>query len=113
MATLPQIQSFLVNFKSFLGKELNLVDRKKNLDDLACMGLSICVVKETLYNLTPEDYCGGPLVDKEFPHHQLWEFGVDIDGIDFYIKLSDNFNGNSAKCISFHSARQKIKFPFK
>lgn len=43
----------------------------------------------------------------------IWEFGVEIDNEEVYIKLSDDLSHNIAKCISFHKTEFKISYPYK
>jgi len=55
----------------------------------------------------------GPEKDRDRKRGNIWEFGAEIDNEEVYIKLSDDFSRNIAKCISFHKAEFKISYPYK
>ena len=111
-ASNKDVSDFLKEFKNHLQNEkFVLVPRDTNLQTITYLGLSITNVKEILLGLTPEDYFKGPSKDTQRPEFMVWEFGKNIDGENVYIKLSNNFSCNRAKCISFHIAAQEIKYP--
>lgn len=68
---------------------------------------------ETIMELTVSDYVSGPSTDHAFKHHHVWVFGIDLDGNEIYIKLFDDFTGGTARCVSFHKAREKMVYPYR
>jgi len=104
---------FLREFKKYSQDKFTFIRRKKNLLTLSYLGITIEEAKNIIYNLTYENYSGGPIKDKDNPSSQVWVFGVIIEHREIYIKLSDDFNSGYAKCISFHIAREKLIYPFK
>lgn len=75
-------------------------------------GLTIKDVKNAIFGLTFKNYIEGPCKDRDRNGSRLWIFGVEITDIEFYVKLSDNFKGNVAKCISFHEPDFECKYPY-
>ena len=108
-----QIADFLKRFKSFAQTQWTLVERKKNMDSIAEMGIPIAQVKATLLGLKVTDYCSGPDEDRDRKGIHIWVFGAKINDDEIYIKLSDDFRGDQAKCLSFHKAEFPLKKPFK
>ncbi|MCM3800387.1 hypothetical protein M4A92_17695 [Caldibacillus thermoamylovorans] len=52
--------------------------------------------------LTPNDYCDGPVVDRDKPQDGkvIWIFKKNINGIITYIKVKIDYRG--CVCLSFH-----------
>ena len=113
MATIQEVTSFLKQFKHVLLQGFTFIPRKKNLDTVIYLGITIPYVKMIFSQLTYEDYISGPEKDRDRPSNMIWEFGIHAQGKDIYIKLSDDFSFNKAKCISFHIADYPIKYPYK
>lgn len=90
-----------------------LIPRRKNLDDIARFGISISDVKNAIFQLTYKNYVLGPEKDLGNKGYNVWVFGVDIGGNEFYIKLSDDFRGNEARCISFHKADSTCNYQYR
>jgi len=112
-ATPKEITAFLRDFKRLAQNEFKFIPRKKNLDSLAQLGIRIRQAKDIILQLTYEDYSKGPKEDRDRPRGNLWEFGTKIGDDDVYIKLSDDFSRNIAKCLSFHKAEFEINYPYK
>ena len=110
-----QIASFLKTFKSFAARPncWTLVPRKKNLDSIMEMGITIQQVKAILLGLRVTDYCSGPEEDRDRKGIHIWVFGAKNNNEEIYIKLSDDFRGDQAKCLSFHKAEFPLRKPFK
>ena len=108
------IRRFLREFKqiSTAGRGIDIVDRKKNLQSLAKLGLTKKNCREVILNLSVDDYCDGPKPDKDRPG-EIWEFGQLIEGNEVYIKLKIAQVGKVklAKCLSFHVAEHPLCFP--
>lgn len=112
MASPQEITDFLKKFKYFLPQGFIFVPRKKNLDTVSYLGITIPYVKTIFSQLTYKNYVNGPKKDKDRHGNAIWEFGIHIQGEEIYIKLSDDFGFNKAKCISFHVADYPIKYPY-
>ncbi len=113
MAKPEEITAFLKKFKPLIVKEMNFVNRKDNIATISYLGLTIPDVKGILSQLTYKDYVKGPEKDIDRSGNMIWEFGVHIKGEEIYIKLSDDFSFDKAKCISFHIAQYPIQYPYK
>lgn len=87
--------------------------RKKNLDSLAQLGITVKQAKGIVLSLVVEDYCSGPEEDQDRKGCSVWVFGTENNGEEIYIKLSDDFRGDQAKCISFHKAEFTLKKPYR
>ncbi len=113
MATPQEITDFLKKFKQVLSVDIVFIPRRDNVTTIAYLGITIAYVKTILSQLTYKDYICGPQSDKNRSGSMLWEFGVNLQGEDIYIKLSDDFSFNRAKCISFHIAAFLLVYPYK
>jgi hypothetical protein len=116
LATIEEITNFLKEFKQRLvqkGKFDFIEWRSINRDTLTYLGITPHHVKQVIAGLTYENYCFGPEKDRDRPKGDLWCFGVSYSGEEIYIKLSDNFSYDRAKCISFHVACEKLSYPYR
>ena len=113
-ARLDDVKTFLLEFKFFAQHPDNftLISRKKNLDSLALLGLTARQVRRSILQLTVKNYSEGPNVDRDRKDANIWVFGMKINDEEVYIKLSDNFSSNVAKCISFHKAEYAMNYPY-
>lgn len=80
---------------------------------IAELGITIAQAKEVLMELTVEDFYRGPIEDTDNEREQYWEFGKEISGKDFFIRLKILSNLNLALCHSFHPCEKPITYPFK
>lgn len=89
MTQIENIKKFLNKAKSLIKSGyFDFVPRKKNMDSIKEAGLTIKHVKEIIMDLTYKNYYRGPDDDIGSNRHGVvWEFGYEIDGINFYIKL--------------------------
>ena len=107
-----QVSAFLEQFKFIAEKGWSFIDRTKNLQFLTEIGLSIPQAKKIILGLSVIDYSSGPEADKGRHGYNIWTFNIQLDGQEIYIKLSDDFRGLQAKCVSFHKAEHPMKKPF-
>lgn len=91
----------------------HFMERPVNMKSLAELGLTIEQAGEVICQLTYVDYTAGPDRDVDYPNHNIWTFGYDIDEVEVYIKLSDNFSFGIAKCLSFHISEHPMIYPYK
>lgn len=110
-----QIADFLKTFKSFAVRPSGwtLVRRQKNLESIMELGITIPQVKAAILGLKVTDYCSGPTEDHDRKGIHVWVFGSKVNDDEIYIKLSDDFRGEQAKCLSFHKAEFPLRKPFK
>jgi len=108
------IRRFLREFKQIAtaGRGIDIVNRQKNMQSLATLGLTKKNCREVLLALSVDDYCDGPKPDKDRPG-EIWEFGTHLVGKEVYIKLKIAQVGavKLAKCLSFHIAEHQLRFP--
>jgi len=88
------------------------ISRMEYMHELAKFGISHDDVEDTVRELTYKDYVSGPSEDYDNKGYYMWVFGKEICEIEMYIKLSDDFRGNVAKCISFHKPKYKLSYPY-
>ena len=88
-------------------KKFYPINRKKNMDTLAILGIPWEVARDEIYQLKESDYYCGPKVDRDFPEKDLlWEFKKDIDGHIIYIKFKVLYQGDGGvRVVSFHLDR--------
>ncbi len=109
-----KVIEFLIKYKSFAQKSWVLIPRKKNMDSLAELGVTIKQAKKMILGQSVIDYCSGPEEDLAQAGFHVWVFSTKIDEEQMlYIKLSDDFRGDQAKCISFHKADFQLKQPYR
>lgn len=110
-----QIREFLMEFKEIIVKRgLDVIPRTENIEALAALGLTKKDRKNEILSLSVADYCSGPEPDVDRQGH-IWVFGKEINGINIYIKLKMAQVGEMkiAKCLSFHTAKFPLCFPYK
>jgi len=110
-----EVSNYLTTFKFYAQSPTNfqfLEDRDVHVNNIGELGINPYQVRETILQLTPSNYVSGPDVDKKYPKHNVWIFGVNLDGAETYIKLSDNFTHGIAKCISFHKSKFPITYAY-
>jgi hypothetical protein len=111
-ATRSEVTEFLRRFKARMHADgLYFVPRKRNLDGLARLGLTIIEAERIILDLTEENYCRGPEQDEDGSLGEIWFFGVLEDGQSIYIKLK--LDNDFAKCLSFHPAERPMRHPYK
>lgn len=80
------------------------INRKKNLDTLAQLGISWEETKDEIYNLEEKDYFSGPEADRDDPSSDvLWIFKLRFAAQLLYIKFKIvHQEDGRVKVISFH-----------
>ena len=115
MATQQEIERFLAEIREKI-RVFGIVfrPRKKNLD--ALLELDIVPIDRINYlcKLTSENYYRGPRNDTHNPDRpDYYEFGMQIKGVEVYIKISLGLNDKPVDCMSFHNAERPIWYPLK
>lgn len=113
VAAESDITLFLKRFKHYARRKLLLVPRPVNMSALSDLGLLPRDAKALLMGLSSENYCKGPETDRDRKGPKVWMFGLCIAGKGVYVKLSDNFKSNRARCISFHETTAPMNYPYK
>lgn len=115
MATRQNVELFLTQLKDKLKVfEVAFRPRGKNLDDLAELDITPIKRLEYLMNLNAEDYYGGPKKDTYDPTKpDYYEFGIQINGKEVYIKISPGLPNKMVDCMSFHIAEFPMNYPLK
>lgn len=122
-----EVVAFLEELKDLLGDtdfnidtDLILISKKKPYDEvhstpytLLDLDYDTWDVVERLKELTVAEYSETKIDKDDLNPPLLFVFGKDIDGKTVYIKLK--IKGNERKrvlCVSFHYAREPMKFPY-
>jgi len=109
------INRFLKDFKK-IASEKKIKDAKPNDMDMGLseLGLTREIRNNIIFDLTYENYCDGPINDRDKPG-SLWIFGKHYNGELIYIKIKIVAveNIKEVVCISFHRAEREMNFPFK
>lgn len=104
-ASTEDIEKVLSDMRNAIDKNKFIpVNRKKNLDTLAQLGILWGDAKREIYSLTCTDYFTGPEVDRDKPSSDnLWVFKKHVIGDVIYIKLKIEYQENGeVKVLSFH-----------
>lgn len=88
--------------------------RDKNLQALADLDISAIKRLESIMNLKAEDYYDGPKNDNyDSNRPNYYEFGIQVNKIEVYIKISKGLSNKPVDCMSFHPAEFPITYPLK
>ncbi|MDD4570657.1 MAG: type II toxin-antitoxin system MqsR family toxin [Tepidanaerobacteraceae bacterium] len=113
---IKKIDEFLCIARELLDSNLfDLVPRKKNIDSIKSSGLTIKHVKNIIRKLSHETYYRGPTTDFGYGREgYVWEFGYNVDDIEFYIKLKieERMGRQYLICLSFHIAEYHLSYPY-
>lgn len=109
-----EIERFLQDLKEKM-KVFQVIfrNREKNLASLATLGITAGARVEFLKKLSYLNYVSGPNKDTlnpDFPDY--FEFGLNINGTEVYVKISPGQQGKPVDCMSFHIAEYKLKYHF-
>ena len=120
MASREDITDFLLDLKSAVRAGLwHLVPREKSLQGLIDLGLAKPDDAElVLLSLTPDNYSSGPDPDRDRPGEEVWFFGIDVQGVEAYVKvklIEDRRTGVGCRALvlSFHPAEHPLDYPLK
>lgn len=87
-------------------------ERKKNMDTLARLGLTLAGCISYINELTYRNYLSGPSDDRDTLEEKcIWEFGTTIQGHDIYIKIK-HLKEDDVLVLSFHEAEKPFVFRF-
>ena len=100
-------------FKELSQNAFTFAERKKGLDTMAHLGITIKQAKEEILGITYQDYYRGPIPDTSPKEGEYWEFGKTIYGEQVFIKLKADSKHGGAICFSFHIPDKTIEYPYK
>jgi len=108
------VRAFLKRFKRAVRDRRSQLPIFEDNDAIAELGLTRKNCVEEILCLSVEDYHSGPDPDHDAQGY-VWTFGSSIRGHEVYIKLKlAEWNGeDKPKCLSFHRAKQALKYPFR
>jgi len=113
---IERIDMFLCKARELLNSNsFDLVPRKKNIDSIKSSGLTIKHVKDIIHDLSYKNYYRGPTSDFGYGREgYVWEFGYNVDGIEFFIKLKieERLGRQCLICLSFHVAKYPLDYPY-
>lgn len=80
------------------------INRRKNIQTLALLGICWEDAKEEIRELKESDYFCGPKVDRDYSQSDfLWEFKKTINGYPIYIKFKVLYQEDGGvRVVSFH-----------
>lgn len=115
MVTKDEVEQFLRELKEKIRFfEIAFRPRDKNLQALAELDILPSQRLEYIMSLKVEDYYAGPKKDNyDINRPDYFEFGIQINGFEVYIKISKGLSNKAVDCMSFHSAEFPITYPFK
>jgi hypothetical protein len=115
MVTKQEIEQFLNDLRDKIRFfEISFRPRDKNLQALADLDITAIKRLEYIMNLKAENYYAGPKPDTyntTLPDY--YEFGLQIKGVEVYIKISKGLPNKPADCMSFHPAEFPMIYPLK
>ena len=105
MASREEINKILTDMRYAIDQNKFIpIQRRKNLDTLAQLGLTWQDAKDEIYTLTDREYIKGPETDWDRPStDSLWIFKKRIESDMIYIKFKVQYQEDgSIKLVSFH-----------
>lgn len=110
-----EVERILLDLKEIIyDKGINFVPRIEHKNALIELGLTKNTCIDIFFNLSVMNYSSGPEPDDEDLGGYIWIFGKEIDSVEVYIKIKIfTIDGTDyAKCLSFHSAKYSLDYPF-
>ena len=115
MATRAEIEQFLKELKEKIRFfQIAFRPRDKNLQALADLDITAIKRLEYIMGLKTENYYAGPKKDTynaALPDY--YEFGIQVKGVEIYVKISNGLTDKPVDCMSFHPAEFPMTYPLK
>jgi hypothetical protein len=115
MATRAEVEGFLRELMEKIRVfEIVFRPRDKNLKALADLDITAVRRLEYIMKLKEEDYYSGPnkdICNTALPDY--FEFGIQVKGVEVYIKINKGLINKPADCMSFHPAEFPMAYPLK
>lgn len=120
VAFLDELHRLLEGEDFDINTDLYLVSKKKQGDEqkfstpytLLDLDYDAEDVVERLKELKVEEYSETKIDKDDVAPPMLFVFGKDINGKLIYVKLKIRNQKNQVVCVSFHYAKNKMKFPY-
>lgn len=114
MSLRDEVDTFLEEFKQKARIfEIVFYPRSKNYDALLSLGITPKQREELIMGLTVDNYYRGPTKDIDRDRPDYYEFGINIEDKEIYIKLTMGKFNQSPHCMSFHDAVHPLDYPLK
>ena len=115
-AVRAKIRDFLKKFKkSAKDNGIYFVSRKKNMDTIIALGITIDEAIEKIMTISTGDYSSGPLKDHQSDEGEIWIFSKKVNELNIYIKLrfceTSEWGKQAAAVLSFHEPKYNIFLP--
>jgi hypothetical protein len=109
-----EIKNFLKEFKQAMKmSEVFFLNRPKNsIEHLADLGITANQRKDYLNELELKHYSQGPIEETQFGGGSYWVYGMYIEQVLIYIKITIINRTNAPMCISFHKAEDPLTLPY-
>jgi hypothetical protein len=105
------IEAYLEKVRSYIEKG-EYTFKKRDMDNLTCLGISYRTALDIIKNLTYECYVSGPEQDHLCEDQDVFVFGESYEDIELYIKLTFR-KRDDLFIMSFHQAQYKMNYPLK
>jgi len=113
-ASVNDVENFLKRFKGKMDAfGIYFPGRMKNIKSRSEREITIDQLRDTLRNIEVSNYHKGPIKNMDDSAEPIWIFGADINGTEYYIKLTLGIENNMVGCISFHEAENTLNYPHK
>ena len=89
------------------------LDRQKNVQALLDLDISATEREAIIDSLEIRNYYKGPRNDGVRIGGEFWEFGVVVNGMEVYVKLSIGIVEGPVLCFSFHPSERRITYPYR
>lgn len=113
MVERDQVALFLTLLRQCAACDFRFERRPENMATLALLGMRVGDAHERVLALTPMDYVEGPSPRSEDSSQEAWVFGLRIQGIDVYVKVSIRLEPARCVCVSFHEAKWPMELPYR
>lgn len=113
-----EVEAFLANLRDSITaepKRIRHLDRLETRAFLLDQGLNERNLFDLLTDLQVSEYSHGPELDDKGRPGEIWIFGINLNGIEVYVKIVQLTpppeKGVTHFCLSFHEARYPMSFP--
>lgn len=108
-----EINAFLEKAREYIRlKKIDFIHGFQEKYILGHLGISFRDAFEMVKELTYKNYFNGPSPDRDFPNEEVWEFGIQDEPDDIYIKLKFRQSKGDLLMMSFHYAEKPISYPY-
>jgi hypothetical protein len=115
MTSKGEVESFLNQLKVKM-RTFDVAFRPRDKNKQFLSEADILPLERLMYlkKLTFENYHSGPNKDNYDPGKpDYYEFGIEIKGIEVYIKISAGLPNKMIDCMSFHKAERAMTYPLR